>query len=100
MAAYFVFHNRIQDPEKMRAYIPRALETMAPYNPEVLILDENSHVIEGDTAFPRTIVIKFESREVAIAWYNSPAYRAVRPLRLAATEGFGVLVDGFTFQRS
>jgi uncharacterized protein (DUF1330 family) len=68
---------------------------MAPYNPEILILDENSHVIEGGTTFPRTIVIKFESRNAAMAWYNSAAYQAVRPLRLAATEGFGVLVDGF-----
>ena len=99
MATYFVFHNRIDDPEKMQEYVPKALETMAPYNPEILILDENSHVIEGRTTFPRTIVIKFESRDVAMAWYSSPAYQAVRPLRLAATEGFGVLVDGFIFQR-
>lgn len=98
MAAYFVFHNRIHDAEKMQEYIPRALETMAPYNPEVLILDENSQVIEGQTTFPRTIVIKFESRDAAMAWYNSPAYEAVRPLRLGATEGFGVLVDGFVSQ--
>jgi uncharacterized protein (DUF1330 family) len=30
-----------------------------------------------------------------MAWYNSPAYQEFLPLRLAATEGFGVLVDGF-----
>src|SRR5215468_5421065 len=77
MAAYFVFHNRIDDPEKMQQYIPRALETTAPYNPEVLIVDENSQVIEGHTTFPRTLVIKFESRDAAMAWYNSPAYQAV-----------------------
>ena len=45
MAAYFVFHNRIRDAEKMNEYVPRALETMAPYNPEILVLDENSQVI-------------------------------------------------------
>jgi uncharacterized protein (DUF1330 family) len=99
MAAYFVFHSRIDDPEKMREYIPRARESMAPYNPEILILDENSQVIEGHATFPITLVIKFESRDAAMAWYNSPAYQAVRPLRLAATEGFAVLVDGFIFQR-
>ncbi|HXV63599.1 MAG TPA: DUF1330 domain-containing protein [Vicinamibacteria bacterium] len=99
MAAYFVFHNRIHDAEKMQEYIPRALETMAPYNPEIVILDENSQVIEGQTTFPRTIVLKFESRDAAMAWYNSPAYEAVRPLRLEATEGFGVLVDGFVLQK-
>jgi len=30
-----------------------------------------------------------------MAWYNSPEYQAVCPLRLEATEGFAVVVDGF-----
>ena len=95
MSAYFVFHNRIIDSEKMQEYIPKALETMAPFKPEVLVLEENSDVIEGSTNFPRTVVIRFKSREEAMTWYNSPEYRAVRPLRLEATEGFGVIVDEF-----
>jgi uncharacterized protein (DUF1330 family) len=96
MAAYFVLHNRIRDGRTLDEYIPKALETMAPYQPEVLVLDENTEVIEGSTDFPRTIVIRFKSRDDATAWYNSPAYRAVLPLRLEATDGFAVLVDGLT----
>lgn len=95
MAAYFVFQNRILDAQKMQAYIPKVLETMAPYAPELLVLDERSQVIEGNAPFPRTVIIKFASREAASAWYNSPEYQAVRPLRLEATEGFCLLVDGF-----
>jgi uncharacterized protein (DUF1330 family) len=59
------------------------------------VLDENTEVIEGSLSLPRTIVIKFKSRADAMAWYNSPEYRAVLPLRLEATDGFAVLVDGF-----
>jgi hypothetical protein len=44
---------------------------------------------------PRTIVIKFPTREIAAAWYNSPVYREILPLRLAATEGYAVIVDGY-----
>jgi uncharacterized protein (DUF1330 family) len=95
MAAYFVFHNRILNAEKIQEYLPKALDTLAPYHPEILIFDENSKVVEGTMHCPRTIVIKFDSRDAAMAWYNSPAYQEVLPLRLAATEGFGVLVDGF-----
>jgi uncharacterized protein (DUF1330 family) len=40
-------------------------------------------------------MIRFDSREAALAWYNSPAYQEVLPLHLAASEGFAVLVDGF-----
>ena len=95
MSAYFVIHNRVLNAEKMQEYIPKALESMAPYKPEILVLDENSTVVEGTTSLPRTIVIKFDSHEVMMAWYNSPEYRAALPLRLEATEGFAVLVDGF-----
>jgi len=95
MAAYFVFHNRVHDADKMQEYIPKALETLAPFNPEVVVFDENPQVMEGQTDFPRTIVIKFDSREAALDWYHSSEYAAVRPLRLAATDGYGMLVDGF-----
>ena len=95
MAAYFVWHNRVHDAEKMQEYLSKALETLAPYHPEVVVLDEHVQVVEGNAPGPRTIVIKFDSRDTAMAWYNCAKYREVLPLRLAATEGFGVLVDGF-----
>ena len=94
MAAYFVFHNRVHNPEKMQEYLRKARETLAPYNPEVLVFAENSEVIEGNTNLPRTIVFKFDSRDAAMAWYNSPKYQEVLPLRLEATDGYAVLVDG------
>lgn len=95
MAAYFILHNRIRDGHSLDEYIPKAMETMAAYEPEVLVLEENSQVLEGSTDFPRTIVIRFKSRADAEAWYNSPEYQAVLPLRLAAIDGFTVLVDEF-----
>ena len=95
MAAYFVWHNRIHNAEKMQEYVSKALETLAPYHPEIVVLDAHSQVVEGNAPWPGTVVIKFDSRDAAMAWYNSPAYQEVLPLRLAATEGFGVLVDGF-----
>jgi uncharacterized protein (DUF1330 family) len=67
---------------------------MAAYHPEILVFAEHAEVLEGQTHLPRTIVMKFDSRDAALAWYNSPAYQEVLPLRLAATEGFAVLVDG------
>lgn len=95
MPAYFVLHNRIHDAATMREYIPRAIASLAPYRHEILVFDEQSLALEGDTGLPRTIVIRFDSRDDALAWYRSPAYRAIVALRLAATEGFAVLADGF-----
>ena len=93
MSAYIIFNNRITDPEVMAEYIPKAIETFAPYEPEILVLDEQAQVLEGTPDFPRMVVIKFKSRADAEAWYNSQEYSEVRPLRLAASEGVGFLVD-------
>lgn len=93
MSAYFIFNNRVTDPDGMAEYIPKAMETLAPFDPEILVLDEQAQVLEGAPDFPRMVVIKFKSRGDAEAWYNSPEYGEVRPLRMAATEGVGFLVD-------
>ena len=95
MAAYLVFHNRTRNAEKLQEYLSKVNETLASYNTETLVFDENSEVIEGDTNLPRTVVVKFDSRDATMAWYNSPAYQKVLPLRLEATEGYAVLVDGW-----
>jgi uncharacterized protein (DUF1330 family) len=63
LSAYFVIHNRVQDGKKMQKYVSKALKKMEPYKHEVLILDEN--LVEVETNLPRTIVIKFDSREAA-----------------------------------
>jgi len=94
VAAYLVFHNRVTNAEKMQEYLAKVRETMAAHHPEILVFAEHAEVIEGQTNLPRTIVMKFDSRDAAMAWYHSPAYQAVLPLRLEATEGFAVLVDG------
>jgi uncharacterized protein (DUF1330 family) len=93
--AYIVIHNRIVDDEAMQSYIPKAVESMRRYGVEVLVLSESSDVIDGSTDLPRTIILKFDSRDRAEAWYNCAEYQAALPIRLNATEGFCVLVDGF-----
>ena len=93
MSAYIIFNNRITDPVGMAEYIPKAMETLAPFETEILVLDEQAQVLEGKPESPRVVILKFKSRGDAEAWYNSNEYGEVRPLRLAATEGVGFLVD-------
>lgn len=94
MSAYIVFNNVVTDPAKMQQYLPKAVETLAAHGAEILAMAEQATVLEGRPPFPRTIILKFASREAAMAWYESPEYRKALPLRLQATEGNTVLVDG------
>ena len=94
MSAYIVVHNVVTDPAQMQQYIPTAIETLTAHGAEILVAAEESTVLEGSPPYPRTVILKFSSREAAKAWYESPEYRKALPLRLRATQGYTVLVDG------
>ncbi len=92
-AAYFVANFRITDTEAYAAYPPVAGPTLAPYGAEVLAVDNDSNVLEGEAA-NQTVVIRFPSMDAAMAWYNSPEYQEIIDLRLDNSEGFGAMIDG------
>jgi uncharacterized protein (DUF1330 family) len=96
MAAYFIFRHKVLDSDTLNNdYLPKAIETLGPYQPEVLVVDEDIEVIEGSTADTRTVVLKFKDKETAKQWYNSPEYQAVVGIRLGAIDGVAVLCEGF-----
>ncbi len=96
MAAYFIFRHKVTDADQLNnVYLPKAVESLGPYEPEVLVVDQNIEVIEGSTEDTRCVVLKFKDKETAKAWYNSPEYQAVVGLRLDVTDGPSVLCEGF-----
>ena len=97
MAAYLIFTHKVSDADTLNNdYLPRAVETLGPYNPEIVIVDENVEVIEGDSGHTRTVALKFKDRDEAKRWYNSPEYQAVVGLRMDSIEdAHAVLCDGF-----
>jgi len=94
MSAYFVLHNVVTDPALMEEYVPKAVETLKTFGAEILVVSDETRVLEGTLDYPRTVILKFASREAAMAWYESPEYQKALPLRLNASQGFAVMVDG------
>jgi uncharacterized protein (DUF1330 family) len=96
MAAYFIFVHKVLDADKLNNdYLPKAVESLGPFDPEILVVDQDIEVIEGDGEDTRAVVLKFKDKETAKAWYNSPAYQEIVGLRLASIDGRAVLCDGF-----
>jgi len=86
----------ITDPTGVKEYGGKVLETLAPFNGHYhfVVRGGKTESLDGG-APPRGIVIfAFDSAEQAHAWYDSPAYAAIRPIRQAATKGRTFLVDG------
>ncbi len=94
MAAYFIVNCTVNDMAKLKEYVKGAGAAGSPVPLKVLAMDNESETVEGTPAGSRTVVLEFASKDDFHAWYDAPGYQAVLPLRLGATEGFGVLVNG------
>ncbi|MFD8981774.1 DUF1330 domain-containing protein [Streptomyces sp. NPDC059564] len=94
MTAYAIAHIR---PETMNDDILRYIEeiqtTMDPFGGRFLVHGKEVEVKEGP--WPGTVVvIGFPDIERARAWYDSPAYQAILPLRTGHIAGEAILVEG------
>lgn len=94
MAAYFIVNCTVKDAAKLEEYVKGAMATPPPVPLKVLAMDNASETVEGTPAGARTVLLEFESKEDFRTWYESPGYQAVLGTRLAATEGFGVVIGG------
>ena len=78
MSAYFVVNYRVTNDEGYQKYLQAAGSSVAEHGGEVLVVDRASEPVEGKPA-PVTVVIRFESKEAARGWYDSPEYQAADP---------------------
>jgi uncharacterized protein (DUF1330 family) len=74
-------------------YLERIDATLEPFGGRFIVHGGPTDVREGELPGD-LIVIEFPDRERATAWYESPAYQEILPLRTRNAEGIAVLVDG------
>jgi uncharacterized protein (DUF1330 family) len=77
-------------------YLEKIDATLAPYRGRFLIHGGSIEVLEN--SWPGTVVvIEFPDGEAARAWYHSPAYQAILPLRTENSDGSAIIVEGVTY---
>lgn len=94
MTAYAIAHLREAAPHpEIAEYIERITATFTPYGGRFLVHGTQHEVVEG--SWPgHIVVIGFPGLAEARAWWDSPAYREIAPLRSRHIEGDLILVDG------
>ena len=100
MAAYCFFDVvEVTDPERLEKYREGVLATVERYGGRYLTVGGRCDVVEGEwhPVFP--VLIEFPSLEEAHRWYDSEEYRELKALRLAATRGHAVFIEGTAFRR-
>ncbi|MFN6964536.1 MAG: DUF1330 domain-containing protein [Pyrinomonadaceae bacterium] len=98
MAAYFFFDMlEVTDPAGLEKYREGVLEIVERFGGRYLSVGGRFDVVEGDWSPTFPVLIEFPSQEAARAWYDSEDYRELKALRLSATRGSGVFIEGNGF---
>lgn len=94
MTTYAVAHlHNPSDHDDVLTYIERIQETMDPYGGRFLVHGSAVEVVEGE--WPGAlVVVEFPDRDAVHAWYASPAYQEILPLRTAHIAGDVVIAEG------
>ena len=88
--------DAITDPTAIKEYAAKVHETLEPFNGHYhfVVRGGKTESLDGDPPPEGIVVIAFDSSEQAHAWYDSPAYKAIRSIRQAAVKGRMFIVEG------
>jgi uncharacterized protein (DUF1330 family) len=79
--AYYIAEFKITDPEGMKPYSAGVASTFEPYGGRYIVRGGKIAPLEGEGPNNRMVIIEFDSMEKAQAWYDSPAYAQLKPIR-------------------
>ncbi|WP_010138685.1 DUF1330 domain-containing protein [Oceanicola sp. S124] len=94
MAGYLVFDLEITDPAAWEEYRREAGPVMDAAGGHFVMASASIEPLEGDWHPASLSVVAFPSYEAARAYYHSPPYQSLVPLRQRAARGHGVLIKG------
>jgi len=95
MAAYVIVQETMHgDQTPFEEYRKHVIATLEPYGGKFLARGGKLTVLEGEWPHARTVILEFPSREKAEAWYHSPPYQKILPLRLQCMTANFIVIDG------
>ena len=94
MPAYIIVDNEIHDPKAYEEYRKLVVPTLQKFGAKFLVRGGDTVALEGGWKPKRLVVLEFESAAKARQWYNSEDYRHAKEIRMKASTGNVVLVEG------
>ena len=96
MAVYVVAQGKIGNRGLLDQYEAKVIPTIESHHGRVVAFDEQPEVIEGPIEHLRTVILEFPSMTSFHAWYSSPAYQEILPLRQKSVRGTLIVAHGLT----
>lgn len=96
MSVCVIVQGKIENRGLLDQYVAKVMPTIESHHGRVVAFDEQPEVIEGPIEHPRTVVLEFPSMTAFHAWYDSPEYQEILPLRLKSVRGTLIVAKDFT----
>lgn len=94
MPAYVLVDVDVTDPATYMEYRARAAPTVMAAGGRYVVRGGNVETLEGDWGLHRTVLLEFPSVAAAKAWYDSPEYQKVLPIRLRSSRSRLAILEG------
>lgn len=94
MSCYFIAQIDIHDPEEYALYEEGFDDIFSHYDGEVVVVDDQPSVLEGDWLRSRIVIIRFRDEEEAKRWYGSDEYRKLVRHRHRSSKADIILAKG------
>ena len=95
MSVYVVGQLNIHSPQDYEEYLAGFTPIFERYNGQLLATSQQeTEVLEGNWAMPRTVLMRFPNAEIARAWYNDPEYQELAEVRRRNADTNLVIVHG------
>lgn len=96
MPAYMISDSTVHNQALMDDYAKKAGPTVKAHGGKVRAAGVAIEHKEGPWNPKRLVVIEFPTMAAARVWYDSPEYQAILPMRLKASSGSLLFVDGLS----
>lgn len=94
MAYYFSAQISIHNQQEYDRYLEYFDEIFSGHGGEILAVDESPTVLEGEWAYSKSVLIKFNTREDFESWYFSKDYQQILGYRLNSAKCDTILIKG------
>ncbi len=94
MSAYVIVDIDVHDATAYDDYRKLVGASVARYEGRFLVRGGPIDVLEGNWQPKRIVILEFPSATLARAWYDSEEYRMPKQLRLRASTGSLIVVEG------
>ncbi len=91
--AFYISEFELTDAEGIRPYSAAVESTFAPFGGRYVVRGGKVASLEGEPT-RRIVMIAFPSMEQAQAWYDSPKYREIMPIRHRSARSRVFIVEG------